>query len=98
MVLTFEQIQHVVADYFKDKPVKKVWLFGSYARGEADEQSDIDVLVDIQKEAKVGLEYYGWYQDLQETLSKKVDVLSYGWVNERIWPRVEKDMVLMYEK
>lgn len=47
-MLTTEQIQKTVTDYFKDKPVKKVYLFGSYARGEADEESDVDLTFELQ--------------------------------------------------
>ena len=36
MILTKEQIQKIISQYFAGKPVTKVWLFGSYARGEAD--------------------------------------------------------------
>ena len=63
MILTREQIQNTITAFFADKPVNKVWLFGSYARGDADEKSDVDVLVDFIKDAKVGLEYYGWHDD-----------------------------------
>lgn len=45
-MITIPQIKSVVSDFVKDKPVKSVYLFGSYARGEADENSDIDLLVD----------------------------------------------------
>ena len=34
-----------IVDYFKTQPVLKAWLFGSYARGEEDENSDVDILV-----------------------------------------------------
>lgn len=43
MNLPIYQIQ-ILQGYFKDKPVLKVYLFGSYARGEADEDSDVDLL------------------------------------------------------
>jgi uncharacterized protein len=98
MILTQEEIQKNVSAYFKDKPVKRVWLFESYARGDADDCSDVDVLVDIDKTAKAGLSYYGWHLDLTDKFAKKVDVLSYGWVNHRIWPYIQKDMKLIYEK
>ena len=52
MILTIEQIQQTVQDYFKDKPVKKVFLFGSYARNEAEENSDVDLLVDLDRTKK----------------------------------------------
>lgn len=35
----------VIRQYFQEKPVKRVYLFGSYSRGEEDEKSDIDLLV-----------------------------------------------------
>ena len=51
MILSKEQIQQTIKEYFIGKPVKKVWLFGSYARGEAVENSDVDFLIDIEKDA-----------------------------------------------
>jgi len=98
MVLATDNIKNTIQDFFKDKPVKKVWLFGSYARGEADTNSDIDVLVDIDKEARVGLDYFAWHLDLADRLKKKVDVVSLGWVNHRLWPYIQKDMTVLYEK
>ena len=37
----------VISDYFQNKPVLKAYLFGSYVRGEASEQSDIDILIEL---------------------------------------------------
>lgn len=51
-MLTIEQIKQTVTDYFKDKPVKTVYLFGSYARGEAKESSDVDLLVEYDDSKK----------------------------------------------
>jgi predicted nucleotidyltransferase len=98
MVLTINDIKTVVADFFKDKPVKKVWLFGSYARGDADENSDVDVLVDIDTQKKVGLGYFTWHEQLAQKLQKKVDVVSAGWENKFIKPFIEKDKMVIYEK
>ena len=36
--------------YFKTQPIEKAWLFGSYSRGEENENSDIDILVDFEKD------------------------------------------------
>ncbi|MEP7252426.1 MAG: nucleotidyltransferase domain-containing protein [Ginsengibacter sp.] len=47
MILSHEHIKNTVREYFKDKHVSKVYLFGSYARGEADEKSDVDLIVEI---------------------------------------------------
>lgn len=72
--------------------------FGSYARGDADETSDVDVLVAIDKSSSLGLGYFGWHLDLGDMLNKSVDILSHGWVNHRLWPYVQKDMEVIYEK
>ena len=98
MILSKEQIGHIVKAFFAEKPVKKVWLFGSYARGEADETSDVDVLIDIEKGAKVGLRYFLWHEELGALLNKKVDVVSHGWENKFIKPYIDKDKTLIYEK
>ncbi|MFT4154920.1 nucleotidyltransferase family protein [Parafilimonas sp.] len=98
MILTKEQIQNVISDFFADKPVNKVWLFGSYARGDADEKSDVDVLIDIDKNAKVAWEYYGWFNDLSQLFNKKVDIVSHGWENKHIKPYIDKDKIVIYEK
>ena len=98
MILTRDIIKKTIETYFASKPVSKVWLFGSYARGEADEDSDVDVLIDIEKGAKVGLRYFIWHEELGELLNKKVDVVSHGWENKFIKQYIDKDKTLIYEK
>lgn len=95
-MLTVQHIKQVVSDYFRDKPVKRVYLFGSYARGEADENSDVDLLVDLDKTQKIGWIFFEWYQDLEETLNKKVDVVSSDGLSPRIAPFIETDKRLIY--
>lgn len=98
MILPTQHISKIVADYFKNKPVKKVWLFGSYARGEATGSSDVDVLVDIDYDNINGTDYFNWFQDLEEKLNKKVDVVSKKYINNRLRSFIERDMMLLYEK
>ena len=45
----------LIADYFKTQPVLKAWLFGSFARGEETEDSDLDILVEYDKNARISL-------------------------------------------
>ena len=54
MHLETEKIS-VIQDYFKTKPVLKAYLFGSYVREEADSQSDVDILVDLDYSERIGL-------------------------------------------
>lgn len=98
IMLTTEQIKQTVAAYFKDKPVKRVYLFGSYARGEADEGSDVDLLVDLDYERGSGWQFYGWDEELKRIMNRKVDVVSSGGLKgDRLFTRfVNQQKVLMY--
>ena len=70
-MLITEEIKKTVTNYFRDKPVKKVYLFGSYARGEADENSDVDLLVDLDYEKGVGWQFFGWNDELKKNNEQK---------------------------
>ncbi len=96
MVLSNEQI-HLIKSFFMDKPAKKVYLFGSYARGEADAESDIDLLIDWDYSKIVGLEYVVWLSDIKELLHKKVDFVSVKWISPIIQNDIERDKILIYE-
>lgn len=102
-MLTTEQIKQTVTNYFKDKPVKRVYLIGSYARGEADEKSDIDLLVDLDNEKKIGWQYFLWFEELEKIFLRKTDVISNvnkpeHTSNWRLIEKINKDRVLLYEK
>ena len=99
-MLTTEQIKQTVAAYFKDKPVKKVYLFGSYARGEANEESDVDLLVDLDYEKGAGWQFFGWDEELKKIMNRKVDVVSSGGLtSDRMFTRfAQQQKVLMYAR
>jgi predicted nucleotidyltransferase len=69
-----------------------VRVFGSVARGEADEQSDIDLLVDLEPKRSL-LELAGLLVDLEELLGCKVDVVPEDSLRKRIKDRVLKQEV-----
>lgn len=93
-------ISQVTSLYFADKPVKKVYLFGSYARNEAMAGSDIDLLLDIDyAQQKVDLfDLYDWTEDLQKLLQQKVDLIPSDGLSPFIAPFVEHDKILIYAK
>ena len=84
--------------YFQDKPVLKAYLFGSYARGEADRKSDIDILVELDYNQRIGLAFFGWHIELEELLKKKVDLLTSDGLSPYVKPYIETDKVLIYER
>ncbi len=94
-----EEITQTIHSYFSKKPVNKVWLFGSFARNDFDELSDVDILVDIDFDRmKSGWDFVNWHLDIEKLISRKVDVVSTGGLNERIKPYVEKEMKLIYAR
>jgi uncharacterized protein len=98
MVLSNDHIKNVIASFFAEKPVNKVWLFGSYARGEADDASDVDLLVDIEYRPGIAWDYLTWREELSEKLNKAVDIVSAGWESKFVKPFIDKDKFIIYER
>ena len=62
--MTTEEMTLLIADYFKTQPVLKVWLFGSFSRGEERENSDVDLLILPDKSQHFSLfTLSGMYED-----------------------------------
>ncbi|MCR5454902.1 MAG: nucleotidyltransferase family protein [Bacteroidales bacterium] len=69
-------ISKLIAEYFKTQPVLKVWLFGSFARGEQSPENDVDILVVLDNQEKVCMKFFGMYEDLKDILGRKVDLVT----------------------
>ena len=86
-----------IAEYFKTQPVLKAWLFGSFARGEQTENSDVDIL--IVPDEMVGLfKLSGMLLDLQELLNLKVDLVTEKGLLPFARKSVDRDKILIYER
>ena len=53
--MSTEAMTEKITEYFKTQPVLKAWLFGSFARGEETMDSDVDILVEYDKNARISL-------------------------------------------
>lgn len=97
-MLTIQQIKDTVTDYFKDKPVKKVYLFGSYARGEAREDSDVDLLVeyDDSKRRLTFFQVLMFKAGLENLLHKEVALMEEENIHGGIKRYVDKDKMLIF--
>ena len=84
--------------YFRTRPVLKAYLFGSYARGQADLQSDIDILVDLDYSQKIGLQFIQMKLDLENLLQSKVDLVSTNGLSKYIKPIVDNEKQLIYAR
>ncbi|MFA4838123.1 MAG: nucleotidyltransferase domain-containing protein [Candidatus Neomarinimicrobiota bacterium] len=89
---------NLITNYFKDKPVLKAYLFGSYVRNESETDSDIDILVELDYSQQIGLKYVRMQNELQEILKTKVDLLSTNAVSKYIRPVIDREKRLIYEK
>ena len=69
-----------------------VHVFGSVVRGEADEQSDIDLMVDFEPGRSL-LDHAGLWLELQDLLGVKVDVVSSRSIKPRIREQVSQEAV-----
>lgn len=88
----------IISDYFQNKPVLKAYLFGSYVRGEANEQSDIDILIELDYSQSIGLAFVEMQLDLQYILSRKVDLVSERGLSKFIKPFIEQEKELIYAR
>ena len=90
---------HRIAEYFKDQPVMRAWLFGSYSRGDETADSDIDILVDYDKSSKLSLlKICGMMIDLEDILGKKVDLVENGRLKDFAVASANHNKILIYER
>ncbi|MCU0469340.1 MAG: nucleotidyltransferase domain-containing protein [Arcicella sp.] len=96
------QINQKIIDYFKDKPVvRKVYIFGSYARNEETPESDVDILVDldyVKEPLFSGFDFGGMWEDLKDLLKMDVDLVPEDGMSKYLRPYIEKDRILILEK
>jgi len=95
-IYTIEEIRDIVREVAKEYGVERVTLFGSYARGEARNDSDIDLRID--KGRIRGLfQLSGFHIDLEERLKAHVDVVVTGSLSEEFLERISREEILLYE-
>lgn len=93
-----QSIVNTIQEYFKTKPVSKAWVFGSFARGEEREDSDVDILVQFLPGTKMGLAFCGMICDLEDALNRPVNLVREGCLKPFAQASVEHDKVLIYER
>ncbi len=92
--------QHInkIKHFFSTVPVKKAYLFGSYSRNDADKNSDVDILVELDHTTPIGMQFFTYGDQLQTLLDMKVDLVSYDGLSKYVKPFIDKDKVLIYER
>ncbi len=89
--------QALVNQYLGTQPVKRAYLFGSQARGDASVGSDIDILVELEKRVTL-FDFARMQMRLEELLHAPVDLVSANGLSSHIKPYIDRDKILIYEK
>ena len=96
-VYTIEEIRNIVNEIAKRHGVKRMFLFGSRARGNAKSNSDLDFRIDKGK-IKGLFALGGLYADLEEAFGLPIDLLTSESLNEEFIKEISDEEVLIYEQ
>ncbi len=91
-----EQQKHIIIETLKPYNPKFIGLFGSYARNEETENSDIDLLYDFNYPKFSLFDLMDLKESLNKKLNKQVDLVSKVYLNKHIKAFVEKDLKVIY--
>lgn len=96
-IYNIEQIRVKLLPVFTNYDIRKAVLFGSYGKGIANENSDIDLLVDSSLK---GLRFVGLLEEIREAVDKEVDLFDVSHVEKgsEIDNEIAETGVLIYEK
>ena len=84
-------------ELLKSQPVKKAYIFGSYARVENTPESDLDILVEVERGTDL-FKFIRIKYDLEELFHRTVDLISTNGISKRLEPIIDSEKILVYEK
>lgn len=88
-IITLLQAKHTYLA--NEYGVRKIGLFGSYAKGQSGESSDIDILVEFER--PIGFRFFELVDDLEQWLGKKVDVLTPAGIQNIRVERIARNII-----
>ena len=94
-VYTIEEIRAKAVPIAKKYGVKKLSLFGSYARGEADAQSDLDFMYDSINSDEA-FAYFGFVQSLEDEFGCHIDLVNDEISDKKFLEEIKRDEVILY--
>ncbi len=97
--MTTQAMTKIIADYVKTQPVVKAWLFGSFARGEETPESDIDILVQYDSDARISLLTISHMMgELERSTGRRVDLIEDGCLLPFAVESANRDKQQIYER
>lgn len=106
MPYTIDEIKRTVEPIAKKHDLSAVWLFGSYARGEATDESDVDLVLDLTGSPTLGFAVCGLFDEFSEAFANGADCISEGQLHqpsfrrtsERFKKEVLRERVKIYDR
>jgi len=97
--ISIEKIKEKIVPILKNYPVDKAILFGSYAKGKATGNSDIDLYIDTNGQLR-GLDFVGLLEILVDTLGMEIDLIDKSHIepNSLIIQEIDNEGIVIYEK
>jgi hypothetical protein len=74
-IYSLSEIKNIILPIIQSYGIESVYIFGSYARNEANEKSDIDLYIPTLP-ANMGIKFFGMYEELKENLGKNIDIVT----------------------
>jgi len=97
--MSTQAMKQLIAEYFRTQPVQKAWLFGSFARGDEREDSDVDILVEYDKDARISLLTISHMMgELEKSTGRRVDLIEDGCLLPFAVESANRDKQLIYER
>ncbi|MCI8396313.1 MAG: nucleotidyltransferase domain-containing protein [Clostridia bacterium] len=97
-IYTIEEIKAILEEVLKNSPVYSVILFGSYAKEIADENSDIDLIIDT-KETLMGFKLFSLITKIEDAFNKQVDAFEKSEIieNSKIDEEIKRTGIVVYK-
>ncbi len=89
---SLEKLKRIILPILKNRGVKRASIFGSYVRGQADPESDIDILVELDDDVDL-FDFIGLKQEIEDTIEKKVDLVEFSTIKPAFKERILKEQV-----
>lgn len=94
---TVDLIKKAISPIGRMYGIKRIYLFGSYAKGNANDKSDIDLLIEKGKPLSL-LKISSFRQDIEDLLDLSVDVVTTSGIDENFKNAIKGTEVLLYEE
>ena len=95
--MTVEEIRQQASPVLEQHGVTYAAVFGSVARGEQRQDSDIDILVRLGRPTGM-IGYMQLVEGLEQSLNKKIDLVTEQSLNQHVRPYIMPDLKTIYEK